>query len=93
MLNQVHKKLKNYLIFSLLGPTFPKKCKAVGTGLFGGVVGMTASFFIQAYDEFNNSRTTGGDLFRVYIKGSSLPNNAHIKDNDNGSYSGYFYEK
>lgn len=66
------------------GPTCSPDCTATGTGITGGMAGVTATFTIQARDEFANMRTTGGDPFRVLL----IPGvqRISVKDFENGSY-------
>jgi len=45
----------------------PKKTKVFGNGIVSAVAGANATFGIEARDELNNKRLSGGDIFRVVL--------------------------
>ena len=45
----------------------PKNTKVFGNGIVSAVAGTNATFGIEARDELNNKRLSGGDIFRVLL--------------------------
>lgn len=60
---------------------------AYGTGLFEGVRGEQSEFTIQAYDEYDNPKTYGGDEFKITIENEELHFDVRAIDNNDGTYS------
>jgi len=81
----------------------PKKTKVFGNGIVSAVAGANATFGIEARDELNNKRLSGGDMFRVLLTlqddddDEDKGDNEHevekvveygvVTDNDDGTYS------
>jgi len=66
------------------------KCLAYGPGLLeGGAVGSPTAFIIQARNNNDENRTSGGDNFVVKITQTGAEPkqiDCHLKDNDDGTY-------
>jgi dynein heavy chain len=81
--------------FELFAVTDASKCLMYGPGLLSGcAVNEETMFIIQARDENNNVRTSGGDEFTVVVKhlgggeeGEDIPvHGVHVQDQDDGTY-------
>ena len=65
--------------------TTAANCHVHGDGLSKATVRQPATFQIEAYDEHNERRGTGGDAFFIAVRGGSKVR-AHLTDNDDGTY-------
>ena len=75
----------------------PKNTKVFGNGIVSAVAGTNATFGIEARDELNNKRLSGGDIFRVVLTLQEEEHEDHqdekvveygiVTDNDDGTYS------
>ena len=63
-----------------------QNCKASGSGLETAVTRQAATFTIEAYDFSGTRMTSGGETFRVDVRGSSVVR-ARVADNEDGSYT------
>lgn len=61
-------------------------CKVHGPGLENSIAGGKATFTIEAADAEGNRIETGGEPFRVDLRGSSFVR-CRVVDNENGTYS------
>ena len=62
------------------------KHQAYGPGLFEATRGETAYFTIQAYDDFDNPKSYGGDEFKVSFENDELHFDITPTDNGDGTY-------
>ena len=63
------------------------KHQAYGPGLFEATRGVTAFFTIQAYDDYDNPKTYGGEEFKVSFENDELHFDISPVDNEDGTYT------
>ena len=61
-------------------------CKASGKGLDTAIARQAAIFTIEAFNSSGTRMSSGGDLFRVDVRGSSVVR-ARVTDNEDGTYT------
>ena len=73
---------------AMASPSDPRMCRASGSGLTGGVAGVTSTFTIVACSSDGRQCPSGGDVFSVFVSG---PGDTRIRgdvlDNGDGTYS------
>ena len=69
-------------------PADPRMCRAIGSGLLGGVAGVPSTFTIFAHSGDGRECSGGGEAFSVFVSG---PGNVRIRgdvvDNNDGTYT------